>query len=183
MSSNEKNSSGQDKSLNFVIGWALIAVGVLILLAEYNVFETPDFGWGLVMVIAGLAAIAAYYTTRPEPKAAELGSVLLCIGSFFLLSRFTTWLDFCDGFCWQGLLIAFGAGGFLALIITRGKSGDLTASAILVTLGVVFMLRERHLLGYGRNSWLIIGTIVLIVAGLTMIIKAFLNPDSDDEET
>lgn len=182
MSSNQENQAARVPPENIAAGVGLIIIGCFTLLIEYGVFEKPGFGWGLVAAICGLAALGAYFSTRPETNMAETGCALLFFGVFSMLESNTGLFDYCIGYCWQGLLIAMGLAGLCAIWITGGKSKGLFTALALISVGITFLPFERHYQYVPLHQrWIIAGTVVLILYGLSLIARAFIRGKKRDE--
>jgi hypothetical protein len=134
-----------DKKLGrYIWGIALVLVGVLFLLQQFNVIgDALDLLWTIAMGAAGVAFLVVYALNQEQWWAAIPGMTLLgltaaALGDQLPLFPGTDW--------WGSLFLAFiGAGFWLVFARKPEHWWAIIPGGVLVTLGVVSLLEDAVL--------------------------------------
>ena len=164
---------------SIVSGVLLILAGKILLLHNFNVFYCADI-WPLLLVVVGVALFASV-RRRSDKGAVFPATILVLLGVFFFLER-RGYIPGGVERSWPVFLIIVGIAFVVLFAFGRGRTGSLIPGAILLFLGITFMLDNYHLLSldaeeFIRRSW----PILLIVIGATCILKRW--RERAEEET
>ena len=162
----------RDKSL--VPGIVLIAVGLLFLLHQMDVFY---FRWRYIYPL-GLLALGAVCLvsvfSKNQRSAAFPAGMFLSLGLFFFLRNYR-YLPLEDYFyypdeLWPIFMIACGL-GFIALYFAKREDwAVLIPGGVLVFLGLLFVLRTQRIIRWVdfRDFW----PVILIAIGLSIVVHS-----------
>jgi len=123
------------------LGAALIVLGALLFLDELDVI---DYSWPWILVIAGAAFLANFFSEKNHGSV-FVGTLLLLLGLAFLAE---------DGAIpgiyiselWPFLVMAPGGAFIASYFADRSRAGELTTGIILLVIGGYFALIEEHVL-------------------------------------
>ena len=139
--------SSKNKSSIFP-GLLLITIGLLLLINKLLPgYLTWRHVYPLVLLALGiLMLLSAFSRSRKDRGAVFPGTILFLIGLFFSLRNFDLVEYYYVREVWPIFLIIAGV-GFLALFLVRPEdTGNLIPAGILLTLGVLFLLKKLYLI-------------------------------------
>lgn len=182
------------RNLNILIGLALVGLGLVYLLQNFNVIPRLDFAWPIVFAAAGFAFLAAYATNRRHwwpliPGFTLLGLAAASGSSVF----FPRWENQLGGAFFLGMLslgfwaiyafhrenwwaiIPGGVLSTLAVVAAAGEryGGDATATIFFLGLAATFTI----LWIAARQTWAVFPAAGLVALGLFIFAgwERFLN--------
>lgn len=160
------------KEKSFVPGLVLIAIGLILLFHQLDIFY---FRWRFVypLILLGLSAMFFVPMLSKKDRSAVFpATILLVLGLFFFIRNFDLFAfdyyfyDFED--FWPIFLIAVGLGFVVLFFVKPADWGVLIPGTVLLFFGVVFILRSSRLF-YWRDLgdfW----PVILIAIGLSIVI-------------
>jgi len=176
-------------------GWVilLLLAGVYLLLNNLGVIgPLGDLIWGALFAAVGLGFLIWFFVDRTRWWRVIPGFTLLAAGAVIALESQKITLG-----NWAGAIVLFGVAlGFWALLLRRGEfwwallpagvltltslligvraqlSGQVWTAALLIGLGLVFLLLYFARLGQTDTRWAIIPAGWLMLLGLITLIKA-----------
>lgn len=164
-------------------GLILIFIGAILLLYKLDVF---DFGWYEVypLILMGIGVL--FFTSiigKNQKGAVFPGTILFLLGLFYFLRNYEIISYYYMREVWPVFLLILGL-AFFAVFLTKPEDwGVLIPAAILVLLGVSFLMREFHIIRW--NVWDVIGDywpIILIIIGAGIILGSLKKPRETSAE-
>ncbi len=152
------------KTSDFVLGIVLVCLG-LIFLADNLDYITLDFPsiWPGLLILAGLAFAIGYVKNKKNYGLLLPATILLVFGLLFLYCSIAGWESM--NALWPVFLIGPGLGFYFMYQFGDKEKGLLIPAAILVGMGLLFILDLNHVLKY----W----SLILIAVGAYLIYKHY----------
>lgn len=185
-------------------GWIifLLLAGVYLLLNSLGVIGPwGDLIWGALFAAVGLGFLIWFFLDRTRWWRVIPGFTLLAAGAVIALESQAITLG-----NWAGAIVLFGVAlAFWALLLRRGDfwwallpagvltvtsilvgmqaqlSGQLWTAALLIGIGLVFLLLYFTRLGQADTRWAIIPAGWLLLLGLITLVNAFNLPPAIDK--
>jgi hypothetical protein len=156
------------KTSDFVTGLVLVCLGVIFLADNLDYIEL-DFTsiWPLLIILGGLAFGMGYLKNRKNYGLLMPATILLVFGLLFLYCSLKGW-EYMN-FLWPVFMIGPGLGFYFMYQFGEKEKGLLIPAAILVGLGLLFILGLDYILKY----W----SLILIAAGGYLIYKHYKTRD------
>lgn len=152
-----------------VLGLALVALGVILLIGDFDYGWEWQNLWPLLIVVVGLGTLVGAESTDHRRR----GLILVGIGGWFLVNTMGLWgLHF--GNSWPLILLAIGT----AKILQPGRDGR-QGGFWMIGAGLIFLAVTRGLFGL---TWATAWPLFLILAGLSIMFRPSCNSCCSWEE-
>jgi hypothetical protein len=144
------------KTSDYLIGLALVALGLLFLFDNFGVIEF-DFGrlWPVIVILVGVGFWIGFYKNRDEFGLIIPGTILVVYGLLFWISIIFN-MSIGNGL-WPVFILGPGLGFLLIYLIAKRDPGFLIPGAILTGLAVLFFLIFNNIFSYWPLFLIIIG--------------------------
>lgn len=160
-----KRGDGMNRSASTIIGWIIVAIGVIGLLANMGIVNIGwENFWTLLIIGIGVAFEASYFTGgRANPGILVPAGIFMVTGAVLLVGAFIGW-DWME-FLWPLFVLAPAVGLFQLYIFGGREKALMIPITILSTVGIVFLL--INLQEFKTAS--LAGSGLLILAGAALI--------------
>ena len=150
------------KISDFIIGLALVVLGLIFLFDNFGIIEF-NFGqmWPVIVILVGAGFWIGFFRSRKDSGLILPGTILLVYGFLFWFCALYGWWYMEN--LWPGFLFGPGLGFILMYLFGEKETGFLIPGGIMLGLSIVFFLRFSPVLDY----W----PFILIAIGLYLIIK------------
>lgn len=146
-------------------GIALIILGVIFLLPNFTSLGWNAI-WPLFVLAPGIWFFFLFVADRTKYGVLMPASIVTVTGALLLYCSLTDWSSMED--LWPFFIIAPGIGFLLMYQFGRKEPGLLVPAAVLIVLGLVFLI--------GMNLQEYFWPIVLIAVGLFMLLRGRKSP-------
>ncbi len=179
-------------SLNWLVGLALVVLGVLFLIGQF--FQMADMFWSLALVGVGMTFLAVYLTDRARWWALIPAYIFSVTGAFILIQPLlwgegdaiywlaAVGLPFLVTFLvsprrnWWALIPAYLFGSVAAfLMVERLLPGDWDAIYWLAVVGAPFLITA--ITNLSKRWWALIPAYVFGTAGTFLLLERMLNDE------
>jgi hypothetical protein len=152
------------KTSDFILGLVLVCLGLIFLAdnLDYIALDFPSI-WPGLLILAGIAFATGYFKNNKNYGLLLPATILVVFGLLFLYCTIAGWENMND--LWPVFLMGPGLGFYLMYQFGEKEKGLLIPAAIMVGLGLLFLLDLNHILKY----W----SVILIAVGGYLIYKHY----------
>ena len=153
------------KKTNYIVGFLLLFIGVILILSNYGVIEIIwDNLWPLFLLIPGIVFELSFFIYRKDAGLLVPGGILITYGLLFLVNVTYGWR------LMEGLWPIFPLGvaiGLLQLYLFGGlEKGLLIPIGILGAISLFFLVNNLFFIDFR-----LLAGIVLVIIGIWIITK------------
>jgi len=147
------------ESRNIYPGLLVIAAGVVLLLANLDVFSLVGL-WPLLVVFLGVFFFALWVKDRDNYGLLMPATILLVIGLLLLYCENYGWWHMKD--LWPVFLLAPGAGFTFMYVLGEQEGGLLVPAVILLVLGIIFLSINQWAGRWWPAILILVGALLLL---------------------
>ena len=152
------------KTSDFITGLVLVCLGIIFLADNLDYIELDfNYFWPLLIILGGIAFGLGYIKNKNNYGMLMPATILIVFGLLFLYCLIKGWENMST--LWPVFLIGPGMGFYFMYQFGVKEKGLLIPAAILVGLGLLFILSLDHILKY----W----PLILIAVGAYLIYKHY----------
>jgi hypothetical protein len=153
------------KKINYVFGFLLLCIGVLLILSNFGVIEIVwNNLWPLFLLIPGILFELSYFIYRKDAGLLVPGGILITYGLLFLVNVIYGWHVMED--LWPIFPLGVAIGLFQLYLFGGREKGLLIPVGILGIVSLFFLINNLFFINFGFLSG-----IVLVIIGIWIIFK------------
>ena len=153
------------KKINYVFGFLLLCIGVLLILSNFGIIEIVwEDLWPLFLLIPGILFELSYFIYRKDAGLLVPGGILITYGLLFLVNIIYGWSLM--EYLWPIFPLGVAIGLFQLYLFGGREKGLLIPVGILGAISLFFLINNLLFIDF----WLLAG-IALVVIGIWIIFK------------
>ncbi len=153
------------KKINYIFGFLLLFIGVLLILSNFGVIEIIwDNLWPLFLLIPGILFELSYFIYRKDAGLLVPGGILITYGLLFLVNVSYGWHLMED--LWPIFPLGVAIGLLQAYLFGGREKYLLIPVGILGAVSLFFLINNLFFIHFG-----LLAGIVLVVIGIWIIFK------------
>jgi len=153
------------KKINYIFGFLLLFIGVVLILANFGVIEIVwDNLWPLFLLIPGILFELSYFIYRKDAGLLVPGGILITYGLLFLVNVMYGWHLMED--LWPIFPLGVAIGLFQLFLFGGREKGLLIPVGILGAISLFFLINNLLFVDFR-----LLAGILLVVIGIWVIFK------------
>ncbi len=153
------------KKINYIFGFLLLCIGVILILSNFGVIEIIwDNLWPLFLLIPGILFELSYFIYRKDAGLLVPGGILITYGLLFLVNVSCGWYLMED--LWPIFPLGVAIGLFQLYFFGGREKGLLIPVGILGAISLFFLINNLLFVDFG-----LLAGVLLVLIGIWIIFK------------